>query len=450
MKLLILLALTLVVLSGCSAKKITKVSDKEQALIQTVNAYPKDNQALLELTRYQLEQYDLNKDAKYLDNLLVNLKKVVETNPNERRMIYRYYRLNLLKSVANKSFDLHKWNGFYLRHPFLATLDLAPPPYLIHLIEDLPAVDKIEALQSSIRANPNFISAYLDLAEIYYEMKKPELAIYLLSAASKRDKENYKALTWLNFVRLDYVEAKMCERDMSASLALGFEEAKRLTKLNPKDADYQFQLANVMRHLGKFPLSVYSAKKAAALDAENYSFFLESYFWNNNLDKIYDEVEKKGRRNFDSHSLHVLIYAHLVEQNWFEASVLLNEYIDKPDFGFYGVLYGHYSYKILGDSQSANSLIQGALLRANPTQWQQKMLHFIQDKTNESQFLAQALNRCQESEAQFLLGLDSLYKDDKDKFKRHLERVIELDVKAYFEYAAARNMLKRLERGHQL
>ena len=435
----------LVLLSGCSATSTVIKSEKERELHQAVQQYPNDTQALLDLTQYQLEQYDKSPEPKALLPLLANLNKLVDKLPNNRMVVYRYYRLNLLQGIAQQSYDVDRWNAFYQQHPFLSTIDLAPPDYIPVLLEQVSGAAKIAALQRSLRANPNFVAPYRVLAEMYYVADKAELAIYLLNAAANLEKDQGQSLAMLNYVRMEQIEAKMCEWDMSASTQLAFTEAKQLTKLNPKYADFQFRLANIMRHLGKFPLSVFSAKKAAALDPQHQSFLLESYFWNNNLDKVYAEIERSGRERIDSWSLHVIIYSYLVEGKWQAAANLTEHYITRPEYSFYGVLYGSYGYLMLDQAERARTLLNSGLNNLTLSSWQHSMLAFAQGQLEETALLQRAGNRCEESEGRFLLALDKQLRGDEAGRQAEFNKILALDVKAFFEYAAARNMLKRMQ-----
>ncbi len=81
-----------------------------------------------------------------------------------------------------------------------------------------------ESLKNAIRCNPNFIYAYVTLAEVYGRLKKYHDAVRILKEGRSRDP---------NFDRLNYLMAKYACRAGDYRNALTFID--RAIELNPSE-----------------------------------------------------------------------------------------------------------------------------------------------------------------------------------------------------------------------
>ena len=125
-----------ILLSGCESTSTQNVNASSElvGLEQQVKNYPNDSQALRNLVEYQLKAFEREPDYDLLNKLQSNLQQGIKQAPNDRYFAFHYYRLNLQLAFVEQEYDEQKWQGFYNQHPFLSTLDIAPPVYVSYLL----------------------------------------------------------------------------------------------------------------------------------------------------------------------------------------------------------------------------------------------------------------------------------------------------------------------------
>lgn len=435
---------SVLVLSACSstAPEVNNVTAEERALQHNVEQYPKDTEALQQLVAYQLAAFEAEPDLTLLSKLQTNLRKGLQLAPTDRFFAFQYYRLNLKKGFVDQYYDLDKWQAFYEQHPFLATIDVAPPVY-VHFLISPPQSDSdiVRVLQQSLRDNPFFINAYVTLAYHYFDQGKLELASYVTATGLKWNSEAPELLSdWIHY-RTNYLEAQQCKGDIGNAFSEVASEAGRLTKLVPDNQLYQAQLAEAFRFQGKTTLATFAASKAAKLDKTNNDFLLEMYLWDQKLNKILNDTTfDPGNTNVAI--LQTKIYANIAAGNWKQVTQLSNIYRENQESGFYGVVYGALSHTMLGDEAARQRLLATIDQEYKLSEWQVHMLDFAQGKITEAQLLDYSEDRCQQSEGLFIAALQQVGQRGPEAAADYWPRIKALNIAHYYEFAVAKYLMK--------
>ncbi len=438
-------------LSACIAtdknrQVLTPIQIQDQQLLETAKKFPKDTVALNQLAENRVKRFDKTDKLVDLDLAISTLEMLIERKPEHREALFQLYRLNLLKGYANNYYDIEHWQSFYHQHDFFKLLNLAPPEYMKYLLpsEKPLTPEQIEqVLKTSLKANPSFINGYLELAKFYQQQNKLQLAIFLLELAEQKLPKDIEITARLNDARLGYVYEHMCSEDVTPLVKKTFNGYKALTGLSPDNAQFHSNLSLVSRYLGKNTLSKFSAKKAAKLDASQQGNLIEAYFWANNLDDVRHRLENEAPNVMNVDDLYVLIFTHLVEQNWQEAMQLMPIYLSKEEVSFYGILYGAYAYQMAGKTDEFKDVLITAMPKVSLKPWQKEMLKFAQQEITEQELLAKSKNDCNATEAYFLLALDAQGKGNEKAFIKKLKALTNYNISIFYEHAAATNILKR-------
>lgn len=418
------------------------ISEQEQQLQQAVVQYPKDTQALRELVDYQLKRFDEAPDSDLLERVQGNLEKGIALAPTDRYFAYHYYLLNIKVAFVERQYDLEKWQAFYPQHPFLATLDLAPPVFIPYLLGQTDEANQLETLKQSVKDNPYFMNAYVDLAYHYYLDDKLQLAMFVTQSALKRNEKFAPALSdWLHY-KVTYLHDKMCTADISEDLEAITSDARRLTYLDSENALYHDQLAEIFKLSGKYPLGTFSALKAEKLDPTEHAVVLGMYLWDGKIDKVLNDPQT-DLSNIDVDSLLTLIYTHIAAGNWAQAATLADQFITMGDASIYGVLYGAFAYGMQGNETAKNALLKKAGDIFQPEDWHAHMLDFARGTIDEAQLFALSEDKCNQSEALFIAALQRLENNDDATADDYFKQVVDLDIKAFYEYAVARYRVKK-------
>lgn len=447
MKSFIPLALLFIgLLTGCASTEsnTSSLAAEEVTLTDKVRQYPNDSLALRDLVQYQLELFDTAPDYALLNRLEANLRKGLDIAPSERYFAYHYYRINLQRGLVEERYDNAKWQAFYVDHPFLARLDLAPPSYVNYLLNDLQGAEKVAVLQQSLQDNSFFMNAYLELARHYSEQDKLQLAIYLMRAARKHNDESADVLSDLIYYRGRQLSEQACHTDISGAAPQLLALARTLTQMVPNNPFFQSQLADAFRLNGKYPLATFAAAKAVELDHTYQDFLLELYLWDTRLDKIANFVVDEAQQ---SNELILLtkIYASISAGDWAQAAGLANIYSGLEGASSYGVIYGAYSYSINGNAEGRERLLRRVEANFELDNWQHSMLEFARGEISEEQLMDNADNRCKRSEALFVAALQHIENKQSKQADSYWQRILDLGVSNYFEYGAARNRVKALK-----
>ncbi len=441
-------------LSACaSTKKDTApttpiATSDEVQLANSAAIYPKDTVALTKLAKIRLQRYNAEKTVYSLKQALETYQELFKRQPHNNDALLQFYRLNLFKGLATQNYDFAHWQAFYQQQPFLKSIDIAPPVYMEFLLankNDLSRDDYINILQKSLKANPNFVNAYLVLSAIYAEQEKTHLALFLLETANNNSPYNTDILDPLNELRVDQIFERSCKGDVSDALKQTFEDYKLLVKNAPENAYYHMQLSTVLRLMGRMRMSVFSAKKAASISTDFQGALAEAQFWAGNQKAITEFFEAKNIQSLDTLDLYLGILANLSDFNWQQSAEMAEEYITHNDISFYGILYGAYAYKMLGEEALAKNMLNQGLAKITIKPWQQQMLNFANNKISAEQLMTESENTCQQTEAYYIQGLSDLQSGKMDIFKEQMNKIVDQKVYAFYEYASAKNMLKRLK-----
>ena len=446
--------LMILLVSACaSTKKDTATTlpvapSNEVQLANSAAKYPNDTVALTKLAKIQLQRYNTDNTIFSLNKALAAYEEIFKRQPHNHEAVLQFYRLSLFKGLATKNYDIAHWQSFYQQQPFLKSIDIAPPVYMEFLLankNNLSREDYINILQKSLKENPNFVNAYLVHSSIYAEQDKTHLALYVLETANTYSPQNTDILGPLNELRVDRIFDRSCKSDVSDALKQTFEDYKLLVKEAPENAYYHMQLSTVLRLMGRMRMSVFSAKKAASISTEFEGALAEAQFWAGNQKAITEFFEKKNIQSLDTLDLYLGMLSNLSNFNWQQSAAMAEEYITHSDISFYGVLYGAHAYKMLGEAALAQKILDQGLAKITIKPWQQHMLNFANDKISAEQLMAESENTCQQTEAYYIQGLSDLQSGNMDAFKARMNKIVDQKVYAFYEYASASHMVKRLK-----
>ena len=447
-------SLLIALLSACAntekapATSALKVNSPEMQLAEKAQLYPKDTVALTQLATMQLKQYQANQNLYSLNRVIASYEELLKRQPNNHEVVLQFYRLNLFKGIATEQYDIAHWQQFYKQHAFLQNIDLAPPEYMSILLaprDSLSNRGRINILQDTLKANPNFVNGYLALTAMYNERNKPEMSLFLLETANKYSPQNTDVIAPLNELRVDRIFDQLCEADVSQPLNQAFEDYKLLVKNAPDNPYYHMQLSTVLRLMGRSRMSSFSAKKAASLAADFQGSLAEAQFWSGNSNALNAYFSSKDAASLNIDDLYLVMLFNLTNFNWQSAAKLVDEYITRHDLSFYGVVYGAYAYKMLGEEAKAEQVLTQGLAKVKIEPWQQHMLDFANQNISADELMTASENKCNQSEAYFIQGLAELQAGKEAEFEKSMAAIIDLNVYAFYEYAGAKNIVKRLK-----
>lgn len=422
---------------------------EQQKLTELVNDNPKDTVALTKLAKLQLKQYQANQHIFYLNKVITTYQELIKRQPQNDDIVLQYYRLNLFKGLAENSYDIAYWQNFYSQYPFLRSVDIAPPEYMEILLatgDGLSRKARIKVLQKTLQANPNFANAYLALAALYGQRDKNELALFILQIAKKYNPENVEIIGPLNDLRVEKLYDNMCQFDNTDLLNQTFSDAKFLVKNAPANAYLHMQLSSVLQLMGRLHMSSFSAKKAASISDDYQTLLLEAQFWNGNHKALLGYFSEKDSAELSTDDLYLNIFFNVVTNNWQKATDLLSVYAVRDEISFYGLLYGAHAYKMLGQKDKAMQILEQGVIKLELKPWQVKLLKYAKDEISDKELFAAAGDRCNQSEALFIQGLQYLQSGESLKYKSNMEAILTLNVYPFYEYAAAKNILKTLNK----
>lgn len=428
------------------ANKLTAKIDKEQNLLSHARRYPKDTTALHELFQMRVARFEKTDKIIDLESALEIIELLFDKQPNHQDVVFQYYRLNLIQSFATGTFDYQYWQSFYQRYSFFKTIDLAPPAYLDYIIhkDEINQGNKTKKrLLEVIQSNPSFVSGYKDLATKFAEEQNYAMSLYLYDKANKLSPNSQDILALYNAVRMNYAWDHMCTANVEPQVALAFEDYKQLTRQQPKNADFHHDMSMAARILGKNSLSKFSSKKASNLDKLYLNNLLQAYLWSDNKENIENVIAEIPQEQLEASDLFVQLMAHITHKDWQAVTDDLALYVTKDKIEFYGVLYGAYAHKMLGNVDLFNLTLDSGLKNVEINDWHKRMLAYAQGSINHSELISAAKNRCDVSEGEFISSLEALAKGDEATFLEALKKVKSQNVPLFYEYAAAENMLKR-------
>jgi hypothetical protein len=450
----ILTSLIILLLSACVSTKQDPLSSQpnvnsaQMQLAKTAKLYPKDTVALTQLVALEMQQYEANKNLFFLNQVIASYAELLKRQPYNREALLQFYRLNLFKGLITNNYDIAHWQQFYQQQPFLKNINLSPPEYMALLLaprDSLSNKERLNILQKTLQANPNFINGYLSLTAMYAEQEKTQLSLFLLETANKYSPNNVEILPVLNELRVDKAFDQLCETDTGAQLNQAFEDYKLLVKQSPENAYYHMQLSTVLRLMGRSRMSAFSAKKAATISTEFEGALAEAQFWTGNSKALTEYFSAKNKANLDVDDLYIDIFFNLVNFNWQQAAIAVEEYIKRDDISFYGVLYGAHAYKMLGEEHKAEQVLSKGLSKITIKPWQQHMLNFANQQISSKQLMLASNNKCNQTEAYFIQGLSELQAGKTNSVQQQMEAIVDLNVYPFYEYAGAKNIIKQLK-----
>jgi hypothetical protein len=451
----IILPILILMLSACAstnkgAKTALSSHDlRDNTLADVVANYPKDTVVLNQLAIKRLQQYETNKNLYTLNQAIATYHELFKRQPYNHDVLLNFYRLNLIKSFATNSYDVEHWQAFYQQQPFLKTVDIAPPVYMqlpLAAKGSLSLEERKSILQKTVMDNPNFVNGYMALAALYAEQNDIQLSVFLLETAAKNSPNNSDILGILNDYRVDKIFDQLCKSDTTERLNQTFEDYKFLVNKFPEDAYYHMQLSTVLRLMGRIRMSNFSAKKAASLNADFKTGLVESEFWLGNNKVVTEYFSDKEALSLNTDDLYLAILFNVVNFNWQPAADLMQEYVTRSDRSFYGVLYGAHAFKMLNKIDIAQQITQTGLASLNIKPWQQQMLNFANEEITSDELISASENSCNLSEAYFIQGLSDVKAEKMTDFQQKMEAVVSLNIYPFYEYAGAKQIVKRLKR----
>lgn len=447
-------SLLIALLSACANTEkapmtaFPKMNTPQMQLANKAQLYPKDTVALTQLAALHLKQYEARKNLYSLNLVISSYEELLKRQPYNHDVVLQFYRLNLFKGIATNRYDIEHWQEFYQQHAFLKSVDLAPPEYMAILLAPSNSLSKkarINILKETLKANPNFVNGYLDLMAMYSQQDKPEMSLFLLETANKYSPKNIDVIAPLNAYRVEKIFDQLCDANVSKPLNQAFEDYKLLVKNAPENPYFHMQLSTVLRLMGRTRMSSFSAKKAASLAEDFQGQFVEAQFWTGNNKALTEYFSSKEMAKLNIDDLYLEMLFNLTNFNWQPAANLVDEYVTRNDLSFYGVLYGAYAYKMLDQEEKAKQVLSKGMSKVAIEPWQQHMLDFANQNISAEALMTASENKCNQSEAYFIQGLSQLQAGKNSDFQKSMESIVKLNVYPFYEYAGAKNIVKRLK-----
>ncbi|BAY26520.1 TPR repeat-containing protein [Calothrix sp. NIES-2100] len=445
------------------AQNINSAIEKiEQALKQN----PNDPEVNLALATAYFQKYQETGKIKDLDTAIQTVQNGISLESEFAPAHLVLYRLLTEKAIQQSNINLlneinHEYQEVLRTFPDSESLKVIPHPNLIagmlyYNLSHKEAGNNEQAryeekaiieLQKAINAQPNNANNHQLLSIIYFDRDKNDLALLEAKEANRlapNDAENYKLI---GSIYGDNIHRSKDCWDADA-ITQGIKAFKDAIRLAPEDADTHMGLSDFYIHQGAYNLAVAESKIAVRLSAspQHHRKLGDALLFVGDYEQAFKEYNEVLKRNSSYVIAHAdLAFAYFLQNKFEDAAKEYQKYtklVKAP--GAYAVSYYSIALRHLGKNAEAQQLLEKYVKNYHEGEWQLQLLNFNLGKLTDAELIGRARNKCQTSDALFLIGYKYLLAGDKYKAREYFQKTVDTQVFCSYRYINANARLKDL------
>jgi tetratricopeptide (TPR) repeat protein len=463
------LASCLVIFSTLNPLKLAVAQDINsviEQIEQTLKDNPNNPQGDLALAAAYFQKYQQTGNVKYLDTAIQKVRNGIRLESEFAPAHLLLYSLLVEKAIQQSNINLlneinHEYQEVLRAYPESENLKELPHPAFIAAVvyynlsiknagtnEQARYEGKaINELQKAISVQPENANYHKFLAFIYFSQSKNDLALTEAKEASRlapNDAESYKLI---GSIYSDNIHrSKDCWN--TDAITQGIKALKDAIRLRPDDADVHAGLSYFYIHQGAYNLAVAESKIAVRLSAspEHHRVLGDTLLFVGDYEqavKEYSEVLKRDSSYVVAHA--DLAFAYFLQNKFDDAVKEYQKYtkqVKSP--GSYAILYYSLALRHLGKHTEAQKLLEKYVKYNQEGEWSLQLLNFHLGKITEAELIGRARNKCETSDALFLIGYKYLLAGDKLTAQKYFQKTVDTQVFCSYQYLTANAKLRDL------
>lgn len=420
------------------------------------DAHPDDPHVIGELADTYFQAYETNGNSTYRDNAIEKYREYLQYSPQHVGAISALYSLYLRKRHASPTNDTQTHQiikNLFNQYPVLKETSMAGPSlsYALWMISEPSRIKDIneltQLLKTAMKESPNAPAAYTALARVYDYQRHPLLSLSVLRLGHKHVPTSPGIMQELSNQLMDNNTAMECVPSKQ-NINEAIKMAKALTRLQPDNIEAHRTLAKAFMYAGHFDLRLFEARTIYKKqpDPDNkLSLAIALSDTGKNAQEAENLFSELLSQDPDNEEIkYELAQLYTVKQDWQSANKLWQQYLvhNKDDF-YRQLTHSLIISKLDGQAagkQHFRDQVEGIAL----TPWQKQLKDYRLDMLAPETLLEKAHTACEQTEAEFYIGLTDWLENHPEQAKTHFNRVLELNVPSFFEFLMASNMLKTM------
>ena len=457
----IIMVLMIGCLTGCATRPRTLPPMPE------VNLDTQDPTAYLKLSQESLRKAFAEKKSgidllKTLNMAVAAAEKANELNPE---MADAYYFLGYSKGLKGMLIR----NGVLMQEGienYKRALQLKPvfagpgyyPPlqYAIVKIRNsakdnrLTEYESFKLLKEAIQIYPEFAPAHFELAKVYKDRGKDELALQGAKTAAELSPNNWEAQKLLGLSYEYYIKEKNQTLYLTAAKK-GIEALKKAVQLNPNDPEAHEAIGRYYGVLGINELKAFEITTAInqKKTSSNLIEMGHTYLAQGDIEKAiasYRQVSQTAKEPADGVD-HLIGLCNYLNNNYTQACEDFRIYFIAHLYPDIQPVLWHYC-SLLGAEQQRKA--QKVLMEFSETfhggDWESALLDFHLKRISESELLEKAAQNFDKCEAYYYIGCQYLHQKDQKLAAEYFKKAVQTKIYHCFDYSAARIRLAEISK----
>lgn len=393
----------------------------------------------------QLKDFENANDPVTLKRALASGERFIALQPHQDEEVAKVYRLKMLDYLTAPGVSkMQSLEDFYLDHRSLRYFDLASPSFLkvMASMEGIVATSaSIEQLRTwlkqAVQENPGFARVKEMLSALYIEADQAELAAFLTAQLAKSQPQNESYLKTHANAQWNLSFQKMCTPVSVETTEVAIEAQRKLLSLSPHDQEIQADLASLYQLAGRNRLMEFTLKQIAAQDATYNAQYAEALIWRGKPDQAATYFYDADYQQQNSDWYYAAVYQALMTQQWQQASLLAQQIENDPQPSVYAIVYVAQMLEREQGKQVAQHFLAANQDKYEGNDWKDSLFDYAHQKLTQEQLLAAADDKCKQTEAYFMLALQSLVRGDETGWLQHTLQSASYKVFGFYEYATA-------------
>ncbi|MCG8671743.1 MAG: hypothetical protein MI867_20225, partial [Pseudomonadales bacterium] len=376
------------------------------------------------------------------------LESAMKKAPDSQSLRYKSYDLYYRLVYVGLLEYFWKAKSVYSGFPESIKYEVSPPSLakLKHLQRQkgVPASQLQAVILDILSEAPLNPAGHIELGRYMFLKRGPGASIPFAHQALRLSPESKSIYADLGFYYSEYVQRQTCTyahqkeiRKAIKYMQLGLNREKPSPFVND-ELSYFYDLVNMRPLQLKAAQSAYETENSERFKRTLATALGDSGKWQDSK-KLFEEMTANGADDVNMALLEFSLYFG----QWDDAVSYGAEFLkSNPDLSFYDVVSLEFAeYKSgVSNNKSYAELIAGVELG----QWDSNLDAFWRGELAADSLLAKAGDVCEESEANFYVGLDLLINGDFNSAKPYLKKTLDLKAYNFIEYGYAKRLLKDL------
>lgn len=311
-------------------------------------------------------------------------------------------------------------------------------------------LDRIkDVLQRGLREKNHNRPAQDMLARLYSAEKHHELALSIYQQMISHEPDDPIVMRDYGYAHWKKAADNLCEENDAQAFEAAREALVNAVKRKPNDAETHRNLALVYEALGKKELYLFEAQRFNALANSrqsklHYADALSANFRAADAVTAYTSLIEQEP---DAKAIHwKLQRTYFLTGDWKNSIVAADKAQDslKTPNPNANIAKSLAIWHMEGEA-AARSVLEKQAASNSRDNWKQSVVSFLLRKTNETDLLSMAHNRCEKTEANLYIGYRHLLDEDLETAKKYFQRTVDIQFWGHFATTLA---LTRLNNSH--